>query len=177
MGIALLVALILAEIAVIATSVYLHRGARAPGAPAASGHGWMFPHPALVDHGPEPTGVGRRPPQASRLHGPSGRPPQPAAVRLLEYPALERLLLRAGSTQSGHHPDVCTGYRRGLAGSRGVLAGDERARDRDRAAVPGVRSQGRPRGRAGTRGAVCLRARASDQRPGALARGAEFWEQ
>ena len=72
--IAPLVALALAQVAVIATSVYLHRGLA---------HRAIRLHPAVdvmlpggpLDHdGAEPAGVGRRPPQAPRVHGPVGRP-------------------------------------------------------------------------------------------------------
>ena len=55
-----LVALALTQIAALATSVYLHR---------TLAHRALAVHP-VVDHGPGPTAVGGRAPQAPRVHRP-----------------------------------------------------------------------------------------------------------
>src|SRR2546425_6169385 len=66
---------------------------RAPSAGRAPPRGPAVPNRALAHDGSATPGVGRRSSQASRLHRPGRRPPQPAPARPVAGPALERLLL------------------------------------------------------------------------------------
>ena len=124
---------VLTQIAIFATSIYLHRALAHRSLSLQPVVEFAFPRRAVAADRTEPAAVGGRPPQAPHLHRQRRRSAQSAAARLLEGAALQRLLLHAGSPQSADRGDLRARSCARLAGAARVLLRLDRAGPRHRA--------------------------------------------
>src|SRR5687768_12432854 len=89
-------------VANMATTVYLHSGARPPGAHVADTRDACVPVRDLGVHRHPAAPMGRRPPEAPRVHRRRGRPALPRAPRLAEGPDAQPVDVSAGGSQRAH---------------------------------------------------------------------------
>jgi hypothetical protein len=159
--------LLVTQAAVVATSVYLHRGLAHRALTLHPLADWVFRLVLWIST--EPAGMGGGAPEAPCLHRHRARSPPPTRARVLEDPALERLLLRPRSAQSRNHRPLGQGHPDRRVGPRPLRPG--RARwdpgRRGRHAGAGPRPGAAPGGR--PLRALRVRPGAVDQRPGPLA--------
>ena len=131
----LVVAIILIQVAVFGTTIYLHRTATHRALTLHPGGRLAVPVLAVADDRPVHEGVGGGPPQAPRVHRRGRRSAQPSPDGFLVRAARQRLPLPQGS-QEHRRPRALRARHQGrLVGARALPARPARARDRHRRAV------------------------------------------